>query len=680
MSIPGSANPLFFSAAAAVGDFKVDRSLRFNSNDTARLTRTPSSAGNTNTYTISFWMKLAKLGTNRTILSARQDTGNFVRLYLTTGNRLIFEVKRSSSTVVNLSSRGALRDPAAWYHVVVSSQSGSQKLYINNGNAREGESPIAESSATDTGSTELNDTQPHAIGAEATTNNDPFDGYLAEIHFVDGTAHTPGSFAEHDENGNWNPKNCQSDLSYGTNGFYLKFNDDTSTTTISEDSSGNNNDWSATGISVSGTGTDSLIDTPTNYEAGSGNNGGNYATLNPLDGNPSGLSNGNLHASSDNAYPTIIPGSGQWYYEVNGTGYTWDGTRSNFTRRSGSHNFGQRPFSGTPNANHVSVCTTNLTDPTIADGSTFMDVRAYTGNGTTKTIDGLNHQPDLVWIKHRTNSTEEHKLTDSVRGVTQKLASNSRDAEGTNANGLTAFNEDGFTVGSATAYNTLNQTHVAWSWAKSTDARFSIVEYSGTGSTQTVSHGLNTKPYLILVKRTNLKQNWSVYSQPTTADEFLRLNSDRSSDNSTAHWNDTEPTNSVFTVRSNDTVNASGGQYVAYCWAPIEGYSSIGSYTGQGSTGGFVYTGFRPRWIMIKRTSGTGDWHIFDTSRDGYNPDNDSLIANDDRGEITTDFIDILSNGFKLRSTSIDLNGSSPLDSYLYVSFAEHPFKTARAR
>jgi hypothetical protein len=166
---------------------------------------------------------------------------------------------------------------------------------------------------------------------------------------------------------------------------------------------------------------------------------GNYATLNPLDDNPSGLSNGNLDAASANAYPTIFPGSGQWYYEVNGTGYQWDGTRANWTRRAGSHNFGQRQWAYAAPAGFKALCTTNLPEPTIADGSTVMDVVLYTGNGGTQTISGLNFSPDLVWIKGRSAVTN-HRLLDTIRGATKELYSSETTEETTQAQSLTAFN------------------------------------------------------------------------------------------------------------------------------------------------------------------------------------------------------------------------------------------------
>lgn len=768
MSVPGSASPLFFQqAVAAEAGYKVERSLRFNSSDNANLTRTPSSAGNTNTYTISFWMKLGALGTARAILSARRNSINRNLLFLGTGDKLQYQVRRSASTVIDMETRGVLRDTSAWYHVVISSESGTQKLYINN---------VEEDSDNDTGSTELNDTEDHAIGKEAITDSFPFDGYLAEFFLVDGTALTPTSFGEYDSNNNWNPKDCKDDLTFGTNGFYLDFSDNTSTTTIAEDSSGNNNDWTAANISVSsGTGNDSLIDTPTNYTADSGNNGGNYATLNPLQaGSQCTLSNGNLDlvwsgTAGHAAGSTIAVSSGKWYveftvgarrgligiirstytgalniwpgnsaygsssygyYGIGGDlynnssssayGASWttndvigialdldagnlvfykngssQGTAATGLSGSfifaigfsdtatggdpGSFNFGQRPFAYTPPTGHLSLCTQNLADPTIADGSTYMNAKTYTGNGSTQAITGLNHQPDLVWIKNRA-TTDEHKLTDSERGVTKELASNANDLEATNADGLTAFNSDGFTLGDDNEYNTNSEAYVAWSWVESTTPGFAIVTYAGTGSSQTISHGLGAKPYLILVKRRNVStSNWAVYSNVTAATHFMRLNTDIAKTDNAAYWNDTEPTNSVFTVNTNSSVNDSSSNYVAYCWAPVEGYSSISSYTGNGNAEGpFVHTGFRPRWIMIKRTNNTGDWHVFDTRREGYNVDNDVLLASTTAAESTTDYLDILSNGFKLRSTSTGVNHSGSV--YLYAAFAEHPFKTARAR
>jgi hypothetical protein len=331
--------------------------------------------------------------------------------------------------------------------------------------------------------------------------------------------------------------------------------------------------------------------------------------------------------------------------------------------------------------------------PTINRGDDYFQAVTYTGNGSTNTITGLRFQPDFVWVKGRSGATD-HALYDSVRGTTKDLVSNSTAAETTQSTGLTAFNSDGFTLGALAKMNTNAATYVAWCWkaggstssntsgtitstvSVNTTAGFSIVTYTGNSTSgATIGHGLGVAPKMIIVKTRNAADNWAVYHSSTGATQYLQLNTTNASASSITLWNDTSPTPTVFSVGTNNDVNDSARTYVAYCWAEIAGFSKFGSYTGNGSTDGpFVFTNLKPRFIMIKRTDTTSNWTILDTAREGYNVDNDPLYPNLSDAEGTTDLADILSNGFKLRSTDASVNANT--GTYIYAAFAESPFST----
>ena len=359
-----------------------------------------------------------------------------------------------------------------------------------------------------------------------------------------------------------------------------------------------------------------------------------------------------------------------------------------------SANFGQRPFAYQAPSGFKALCTTNLPTPTIEDGSTAMDVALYTGNGSTQTISGLEFSPDLAWIKVR-STNNDHMLYDTVRGDFKKLSSNSTDAENTNTSQL-SFNSDGFSLGSANKVNALNETFVAWNWdagsstvsntdgsitssvRTSASSGFSIVTWTApTTYPYTLGHGLSAKPELIIAKRRSIVSDWYVYHSSLGATKVLFLNKTDAQLTTSAPWNDTEPTSSVFTAGlsfdNSETM-------IAYCFAPVEGYSAFGSYTGNGDPDGpFVYTGFRPRWILQKRTDTAGSWLLLDTARDPYNVGRNELFANLSAAEYdNTSLIDVLSNGFKIRATFANMNASNA--TYIYAAFAENPFSIARAR
>jgi len=298
----------------------------------------------------------------------------------------------------------------------------------------------------------------------------------------------------------------------------------------------------------------------------------------------------------------------------------------------------------------------------------------------------VGFQPDLVWIKGRSGATD-HALYDAVRGVQQQLESNTTTDETTESTGLTAFGSDGFTVGSLAQVNTSTATYVAWNWKESTTSKFDIVTYTGNGSARTISHNLGVVPNMIIVKaRTTAStdQGWPVYHSANTAapeTDYLLLNSTAATADLDTVWNDTAPTSSVFSVGTNALVNANNDTYVAYLFANVAGYSAFGSYTGNGSTDGpMIFTGFRPRYVMVRRTDSTSDWRIWDTARDPYNVSNNPLWANLSNAE-SADAAhnnDILSNGFKLRASTASLNASG--GTFIYMAFAENPFAYSLAR
>ena len=300
-------------------------------------------------------------------------------------------------------------------------------------------------------------------------------------------------------------------------------------------------------------------------------------------------------------------------------------------------------------------------------------------------------QPDWVWIKER-SSTSSHFIYDAIRGVNVKLSSNTTDADSTVADSMTSFDSDGFTVGNNGATNENGQTVVAWNWLASnttasntdgsitssvsanTDSGFSIVSYTGTGANATVGHGLGSAPKIIIVKnRTDSGTGFYTYVDALGNANGLFLNDTSGSLGFSSVWNSTSPTNDVFTVHTNNGVNGSGDNIIAYCFAEKKGFSKFGEYTGNGSTDGtFIYTGFKPAFVMIKEYSGAAaHWMMYDNKREGYNVDNDHLKASASDAEGTSDDMDLLSNGFKMRTSGGGENGNG--DKYIYMAFASEP-------
>ena len=328
---------------------------------------------------------------------------------------------------------------------------------------------------------------------------------------------------------------------------------------------------------------------------------------------------------------------------------------------------------------------------TISKPSLHFNTKLYTGNGSTQSITGVGFQPDFCWNKNRSSATS-HQLFDSVRGATKRIYSDSNAAEDTNTNSLTSFDSDGFSVGSGSSANGNGNNIVSWNWkangagsantdgtinstvSVNTTAGFSIVSYTGNGTTgATVGHGLGVKPNMIILKYRNAgSTNWQVYHSSLGATKYLQLNSTGTSTTSNTRWNDTEPTNQVFTLGSSGDVKTNGGQYIAYCFAEKTGYSKFGSWVGNNNVDGtFIYTGFSPKFILWKNISSAYGWYMMDAKRDIDNPAEKYIYADLADAEGTNTFFDFVSNGFKIRSTGAGHNSSS--NTYIYMAFAEEP-------
>ena len=330
---------------------------------------------------------------------------------------------------------------------------------------------------------------------------------------------------------------------------------------------------------------------------------------------------------------------------------------------------------------------------TINKSSDHFSATTYTGNGSASTaLTTGTFQPDWVWFKNR-GTTEAHLLMDAVRGATKYIQTASTAVEGTSSDKISAFTSTGVTLGSGAETNENSQPLVCWSWkangagsantdgsinttatSANTTAGFSIVKYTGTGSNATIGHGLGVAPKMIIVKNLTDARSWGVFHDSLGATQGIDLDGTGTAGSAATYWNNTAPTNSVFSI---GTANNTGAAqtYVAYCFAEKTGFSKFGSYVGNGNTdGAFVYTGFKPAFVMLKYASpsgGVGNWGIHDSKRDVDNPVQKGLIANSTAIEDSHDFMDILSNGFKLKSTSSNRNENG--STYIFMAFAEAP-------
>jgi len=732
------------------------------------------------------------------LFSAGVNTNDYLIFNFESNDTLRLVTGENGATNQNLFTTAAVfRDSSAWYHIVLQSdttnvtQADRWKIYVTGVRQTVSGTIAAQNYA---GTTFNRSGIAHNIGRQG-NGGSYFSGYLADIHFIDGQALDPTSFGEFDDNGIWQPIDYTG--SFGTNGFHLPFDDNSTAAALGTDTSGNGNTWTVNNLSVTaGAGNDSLVDVPTNgAQTDTGVGGevrGNYAVLNPL--NYTGtvtLSNGNLDAtgSNANASSTIAPSSGKWYAEFSysaigaavgfvgisnrlsadafsGATQTWQlnytntgklenaGSQSNvstFTTgdiigvafdcsngqatfyKNGSSvgtitgsafvgvpvlvgagaggaagtntftaNYGARSFAYTAPSGFKALCTANLPAPTIEKPSTVMDVKVYPGNGSTQTISGFGFSPDLVWLKNR-SAGDYHRLNDIIRGANRHLFSNTTDAEVVNdANGyLSAFTSDGFSLTSGTGVNASGNSYAAWCWdagsstvtnntgtitgaqvRANASAGTSVVAYTGNGTSgATVGHGLGAAPGLLIVKKRSAADDWVVYHSALGATKYLWLHATNAEQAGTSRWNDTAPTSTVFSLGNNSSVNGNANTFIAYCFAAVAGYSSFGSYTGNGSADGpFVFTGFRPRWLLVKNSNNTDGWSMWDAARDPYNEVIYKIEPNSSgaEGSNSVHKFDFLSNGFKVRGNWNGINGSG--NTIIFAAFAESPFQYARAR
>ena len=327
-----------------------------------------------------------------------------------------------------------------------------------------------------------------------------------------------------------------------------------------------------------------------------------------------------------------------------------------------------------------------------------MNTKLYTGTGSSNAQTGIGFQPDWVWLKCR-SSAKHNNLYDVVRGATKEIYSNLTNAEDTDAQSLKSFNSDGFTVGTGADQNENNATYVAWNWKAGTTsgitttnstitpagysfnqtAGFSIIKYPGNATNDAkCPHGLGVAPKMIMIKDLGVSANWEVYHEGIGNTKVLHLNTAGAEETTSARWRNTSPDSVNWTMGSTDSVNGSGNNYIAYCFADVKGYSKFGVYAGNNSsTGGFHYTGFKPAFIIIKRTDSAADWRTYDDKRfraGGPNNKFNYLQANGDNGEADSDSggaWDMLSNGFKFYTSDAAINGGG---TYIYMAFAKNPF------
>jgi hypothetical protein len=674
-------------------------------------------------------------------------------------------------------SDGLIIDSNAWYHLVCKKPSGSAgTMYING---------VAQTSTSFTTDIDAFSMERHIGNRDQGTGDRHFNGYIAEFHAIDGTAVAHTEFGETDDDtGQWIPKEYTG--SYGTKGFYLNFSDNSDVTaaTLGKDYSGNGNNWTPTNFSVSsGSGNDSLLDSPTN----------NYCTVN-YNAEVGTLTNGALDvvtgaSSYRRCVGTFGVSSGKWYWEtkiINLSGglftgigdrtdystgntfvanqagtYGWynfstttnkyvNGSSSSYgavcaandviglaldldggtlvmykngtsqgtvaTGLSGTFvpvwgdgsasstttfetNFGQRDFviSSVP-AGHKALCTSNLTDPTIVKALDHFNTVLYTGNATGRNIVS-GFDTGLVWIKKRSGA-ESHVLANIVVGADNFLSSDSTAAQNTASQCVTAFISTGVTIGTQGIVNDNTETFASWHWkaggsgstntAGSVDttvsvnatAGFSIVKSTNSSVTSgfsTFGHGLGVAPDMIISKgRIDVTDNWKVFHKDLTANNNLMLQDSSAQSTYSNYINDV--TSTTFKMHAGGNAN---DDLLAFCFSSVEGFSKIGAYTGNGSSsaGPFVFTGFAPAWLMIKRESGgNGSWTIWDRQRTPSNVSKSVLWANSNSAEDTnTDYsIDLLANGFKIKTTYADQNTSG--DPYVYIAFAENSLKSANAR
>lgn len=772
------------STAAAFYPHTIDQSLRFEDGDSPRLTRTPSSAGNRKTWTWSAWVKRGNISTSQYLFQSYDgSSAHRSAIKFNSNDTIAFDQGGNTSSGL-IDTVAVYRDVSSFYHIVVvadysNGTAGNRaKIYVNG----------VLQTVTTTDDFEnangiINSTNEHNISF---ASNNFFDGYMSEVNFIDGTALTADSFGE-TKDGIWVPKDV-SGLNFGTNGFHLDFAD---SNTIGNDISGNDNDFTVSGLVAS----DVVPDSPTDV----------YCTWSPVDRYHSGSpvwSEGNTKFRSSTTSWTwtagtidMIWGEGQKFafkfkYNAALTGSSFplpfissraslSTNRTDVTpgKGTGTHNALQQDVTNgvsdfvfnkstngsttqhsqftsgfsvgdayeylvdlenetltvkdeggttrldafdisflndgsnlaigasaynynnlelvtdfTPSiADYNLLSTANLLEPAIIDASEYFNTVLYDGSDVSQSITAVGFQPDWVWIKVRDHNFS-NALYDSVRGTELRVLSNTIDAE--QPGGLTSFDSNGFTLNSVYGTDTdSGKTYVAWNWkaggsavsnsdgtitssvSANTKSGFSVVSFTHDGTNaSTIGHGLGETPTMIIMKQRSASSNWRVFHAGLADGKNIQLNIT----NAVTQAGDifqTAPTNTVFTSGNGD--GGSGKTYIAYCFTDIDQYLKTGVYKGNGNTDGtYVHLGFRPAWILTKRTDSSSNWNLLDATRSTSNVMQDRIKANGSDAEDTSRDVDFLSNGFKWRESGSDVNNGT----YIYLAFAEQPIKYSNAR
>ena len=783
---------------SALGAAKIKRSLRFNHDDSPYLSFTPSTTGNQKIWTFSAWIKRTEVTDDRHyIYSANDGNSGYFALYFDNDNiKTYFDPGNNYGTV----NDREYRDVTAWMHIVhqVDATNTVQRIWINGV-----EETLSSSRNPGNNNYPMNESgKSIVIGRHSWGTSYYSNWYLAEVNHVDGQLISPTDFGFTDPVTNiWMPKRYEG--TYGTNGFYLDFSDNSSTAALGIDKSPNGNDFTVNNFSVGAwPDNDSVIDTPTN----------NFNTFNHNDKNTNvPLVNGALETAATAtgghypAFTTMPVKSGKWYLEwklltndsclpsimeaehdntsyntdstvgnntstVNKRGYGFQTGNGNKKSESGNEsygsamtssdtgqcafdadtgkiywgknntwfdsgnpetganpafsgidmskeylfawhvygnnnnvsvNFGSQGFTYTPPAGFKALCQQNLpltqSPSVISRPQRHFEAITYSGNGSARSITGLEFKPDFVWIKERTaGTTSGNRLFDSIRGAGNVLLSDSTSAELDRSTELTSFDTNGFSLGDATTVNENGSTVVAWCWkaggtavtnndgsiassvSANQEAGFSIVVYTGNGTAGgggTIGHGLGKTPEIMFVKNRADASNWSVNGNAGgrliygTNKLQLHVSSALVSDTNEV----TAANATTFTVTTSGATNGQNDSHVAYCWVSVPGFSKFGKYTGNGSSNGqYIHLGFRPACIIIKNTTTATSWVIYDNKRSPFNEVDEVLYPSGTGQRATGDNeVDFLANGFKYRAAANKVNSGNKI--YIYMAWAEHP-------
>ena len=733
----------------------IANSLIFNDDDSPYMRRTPSGASNRKTFTVSFWVKRGKTGVLQVICTQGSDHNNATVISFDSSNRFKFSHNDSGSATYTVTTNRTFEDVSKFYHLLASvdttqsTASDRVKLYVDGDLITSFASSSYPSQDFDL---DFNSTGTIAVSGQIPSGTlYPFDGYLAEINLVDGTALTPDTFGLTDTStGRWIPK-ALTGITYGTNGFRLQF---ASSSNLGDDTGGNNHDFSVTNL-VAG---DQTTDTPTknfptldrfrsaltesegNTVGTSTGTGVRFAfstmTFDPSDStgyymefkllqatyavcgfrsdtSPLPLSTSTTYVSdgyiainyADDLYQdgtNVYNGSDTYsnndiigfyikelnlYYSINGVMQNSSNPIGTFSKP------GRYRITVGHNANYSPYASVQIICPqskwTYTPSGDFANYREISQDNLPETDKGIS---GLVWIKSR-DTASAHMLFDSTRGPQLRLKSDSTSAEALSQGTVTKFLKGGYAVGNQTAVNKSGDSTVAWNWVANggttasngdgsisstvqanTSAGFSIVKYTGTGSAGTVGHGLSSAPEWIFgrpIEQTG-GYNWSVYHKSmTSASYYLSLNLNTAESSNSNVWG-TAPSSSVISVGT--SMSASTEPMILYCWHGVDGFSKFGKYTGNGVVDGpFVYTGFKPRWVLHKANN-AASWYLYDSARETDNPLLFPLFPDTTVAESSNIYgIDFLSNGFKLRQPTGYGGNYSGVDVY-YMAFAEHPF------